>query len=453
MSLQVAVVGAGTMGAGIALLAAHHGHTVHLVGRSAATLDRASERIAATLAFLAAEGYGEPATAEGAVSRVDGSTDMAAALGAARFIVEAVPEESGIKGPVYRAIGAHAPREAIVASTTSGLNVFELAPDFPEPGRLLIAHFWNPPYLIPLVEVVPGPHTSPAVVRETEDLLRSWGRVPVLLRQYIPGFVGVRLNAAIYREALDLVDRGVVDARGIDAVMAESIALRFPVLGLLEIADFGGLDTFARVWEQLFPLISGASKVPTAVRRMVADGSLGLKSGRGFYDYGSRSTDALLRDRDRRLLRWLRDRGRYRVGGAAEDPMKRTRIAKEEFGLRTGAFSNGYCVDLGPALAIYTAGQLAVDARGNVVGGDDAARQAEHIYGVIEGILREVGATLDDVVKTTAFLTDIRDYPGVNAVRNRVFAGREPASTIVEVGKLVHPAAKVEIEAVAIRTK
>ena len=133
--------------------------------------------------------------------------------------------------------------------------------------------------------------------------------------------------------------------------------------------------------------------------------------------------------------------------------MKRTRIAKEEFGLRTGAFSNGYCVDLGPALAIYTAGQLAVDARGNVVGGDDAARQAEHIYGVIEGILREVGATLDDVVKTTAFLTDIRDYPGVNAVRNRVFAGREPASTIVEVGKLVHPAAKVEIEAVAIRTK
>src|SRR5206468_12227402 len=118
MSLQVAVVGAGTMGAGIALLAAHHGHTVHLVGRSAATLDRASERIAATLAFLAAEGYGEPATAEGAVSRVRGSTDMAAALGAARVIVEAVPEESGTNGPGYRAIGAHAPREAIVASTT-----------------------------------------------------------------------------------------------------------------------------------------------------------------------------------------------------------------------------------------------------------------------------------------------------------------------------------------------
>lgn len=133
--------------------------------------------------------------------------------------------------------------------------------------------------------------------------------------------------------------------------------------------------------------------------------------------------------------------------------MKRTRIVKEEFGLRTGAFSHGYCVDLGPALAIYTAGQLAVDAEGNIVGGDDAARQAEHIYGVLEGILREAGATLDDVVKTTAFLTDIRDYPRINEVRNRVFAGREPASTIVEVGKLVHPAARIEIEAVAIRVK
>lgn len=453
MTLEVTVVGAGTMGAGIALLAAHHGHAVQLVGRRQAALDRACDRIAGTLSFLAAEGYCEPAAAEGAASRVRCSTDMAAALRDARLVVEAVPEDPGVKELVYRAIGAQARHEAIVASTTSGLNVFELARDFPGPERLLIAHFWNPAYLIPLVEVVPGPRTSPAVVRETEDVLRSWGRAPVLLREYVPGFVGVRLNAAVYREALDLIDKGVVDARGIDVVMAESIALRLPVLSLLEIADFGGLDTFVRVWEHMFPLISGASEVPTAVRRMVGEGSLGLKSGRGFYDYGSRSTDSLLRDRDRRLLRWLRERHRFRMGGTGEDPMKRSRIARAEFGVRTGAFSHGYCVDLGPALAIYTAGLLAVDAAGDIVGGDDVARQAEHIYGVLERIFREAGATLDDVVKTTAFLTDIRDYPRVNEVRNRVFAGREPASTIVEVGKLVHPAAKIEIEAVAIRAK
>lgn len=131
--------------------------------------------------------------------------------------------------------------------------------------------------------------------------------------------------------------------------------------------------------------------------------------------------------------------------------MERRKIAGPQFGTRTGAFSNGYVVDLGTATIVYTAGHLAVDANGQIVGGSDAARQAEHIYGVLETILAEAGATLDDVVKTTAYLTDIRDYPAVNEVRNRVFAGREPASTIVEAPKLVHPLAKIEIELVAIR--
>jgi enamine deaminase RidA (YjgF/YER057c/UK114 family) len=252
---------------------------------------------------------------------------------------------------------------------------------------------------------------------------------------------------------LHLIDAGIVDAPGIDAVMAESVALRFPVLSLMEIADFGGLDTFVRVWQHIFPLISGGTEVPAAVRQKVTAGSLGLKSGRGFYDYGGRTPDSLLRERDRRLLRWLHDRDRYRAGGREETRAMRTRIAKREFGLRTGAFSHGYCVDVGSAVVIYTAGQLAVDADGHVIGSEDAARQAEHIYGVLEGILREAGASLDDVVKTTAYLTDIRDYARVNEVRNRVFANREPASTIVEVSKLVHPAAKIEIEAIAIRNK
>jgi enamine deaminase RidA (YjgF/YER057c/UK114 family) len=133
--------------------------------------------------------------------------------------------------------------------------------------------------------------------------------------------------------------------------------------------------------------------------------------------------------------------------------MKRTKIAAPEFGQRTGAFSNAYCVEVGDSVIIHVAGHLAVDAHGQVVGGEDTARQAEHIYGVIERILAAADATMDDVVKTTAYLSDIRDYPAVNEVRNRVFAGREPASTMVEVAKFVHPAAKIEIEAVAIRAR
>ncbi len=451
MRRAAVVVGAGTMGAGIALLLARHGVAVRLVARGGASVERAMARIERALAFLAEEGDLAPADATRAFARVQPSTDLPAALAGADLVLEAVTEDPAVKAEVYRAIGAGAPPDALVASTTSALDIFAVATDFPRPERLLIAHFWNPPYLVPLVEVVPGPHTSPAAVAEMEALLREWGRAPVTLRAYIPGFIGVRLNSALYREALSLVDAGVVDARGIDTVMRESIALRFPVLDLLEIADFGGLDTFARVWDHMFPEISATREPPATVRRFTRDGALGLKTGRGFYEYDGRSTDGLLQERDRRLLRWLRERDRYRLGAAPEERMRRRKIGGPEFGTRTGAFSHAYAVDLGGAEAIYVAGLLALDPHGAIVGGADTARQAEYIYGLIERILSSAGATLDDVVKTTGFLTDIRDYPAVNEVRNKVFAGREPASTIVEVSKLVHPAARIEIEAVAIR--
>ncbi len=447
------VVGAGTMGAGIALLLAARGMTVRLASRSAASLERAESRLRAAVAFLAGEGWLPAGGAEATLAAVRTTTDVDEALAGADLVLEAVTEDPAVKREVYRRIGARAPRAALVASTTSGLDVFAIAEGFPAPERLIVAHFWNPPYLVPLVEVVPGPATAPAIVRETEDLLRAWGCTPVTLARYVPGFIGVRLNTALYREAVDLIEQGITDAAGIDAVMRESIALRFPVLDLMAVADFGGLDTFSRVWAQNFPEISAAREIPPVVRRAVADGALGLKSGRGFYDWSGRSPEALLRERDRRLLLWLRERERYRLGGRAETTMKRTKIAAPEFGLRTGAFSNAYGVEVGDAVVIHVAGHLAVDADGQVVGGADTARQAEHIYGVIERILRSAGATMDDVVKTTAYLTDIRDYPAVNEVRNRVFAGREPASTMVEVTKLVHPQAKIEIEAVAIRPR
>jgi 3-hydroxybutyryl-CoA dehydrogenase len=462
MRRRATVVGTGTMGAGIATLLARHGLAVSLLGRSADAAERGSGRVRDALALLGEAGDLTPADAGAAAARVHPSADLAAALRESDLVIEAVAEDAAVKRDVYRAIGAGAPASALVASTTSGLDVFALAPDFPGPGRLLIAHFWNPAYLVPLVEVVPGPRTSAGAVAETEALLRGWGCEPVTLRAYVPGFIGVRLNSALYREALHLIDQGVVDAAGIDAVMRESIALRLPVLDLLQVADFGGLDTFARVWEHMFPLLDRSLEPPPLVSRMVAEGRLGLKTGQGFHDHGGRPAAALLRERDLRLIRWRRERARYRLGGsdpsgrvppAHQEATMRTKIAAPEFGLRTGAFSHACSVDLGPAVAIYTAGQLAVDPDGYLVGGADTARQAEFIYGVLERILAAAGATLDDIVKTTAYLTDIRDYPAVNEIRNRVFAGREPASTMVEVGKLVHPGARIEIEAVAIRSK
>jgi len=459
MRRRAVVVGAGTMGAGIALLAARHGVGTTLVGRQDAALALARERVERGLAFLEGAGLIDRAGAEGARARLTTSTDLAGAVADADLVLEAVTEDPDIKRVVYGAIGRAAATTAIVASTTSGLDIFSLLPDFPAPERLLIAHFWNPPYLVPLVEVVASPATSEAVVGETEALLRSWERVPVRLSRYVPGFIGVRLNSALYREAVDLIAHGITDARGIDTVMRESIALRFAVLDAMEVVDFGGLDTFGRVWANAFPAIAAGGTVPAFVDRLVAGGAAGVKAGRGFYEWGGRAPGELIDARDRQLARWLHERPRYRLeaalsgGPPAEEPMKRRKIAGPRFGMRTGAFSNGYVVDLGPAEMIYTAGHLAVDAEGRLVGGADTAKQAEYIYRVLEDILAEAGAGLDDVVKTTAYLTDIRDYPAVNEVRNRVFAGREPASTIVEAAKLVHPLARIEIELVAIRGK
>lgn len=304
------------MGGGIALLLAQHGLRVTLAGRSSSALDRAHQRIRVTLSFLADEGQGDGT----AIERIHTTTDLPGALRGAELVLEAVTEDPEVKRSVFKTIGAHAESSALVASTTSGLDIFELAPGFPAPQRLLIAHFWNPPYLIPLVEVVPGPRTSRAAVEELETLLRAWGRAPVTLGKYVPGFIGVRLNSALYREALELIESGVTDAEGIDTVMRESIALRFPVLDLFQIADFGGLDTFGRVWEHMFPLLACPREVSPSVQKRVAEGATGLKAGRGFHDYGAVPAETLLRERDRLLLRWLRERERYHLSAKEGQP-------------------------------------------------------------------------------------------------------------------------------------
>ncbi|MFQ5692217.1 MAG: 3-hydroxyacyl-CoA dehydrogenase family protein [Nitrospinota bacterium] len=313
MSRRVAVVGAGTMGHGIAQLFAHHGWEAVMIARQRESLRRARSQIEQNLTLLTRHGAGPPDGVKAVLGRIAATTDLAEGLAGADVVFEAIPESPEAKGAVYREIGGAAPEKATVASTTSGLDIYALAPGFPRPGRLIIAHFWNPAYLVPLVEVVLGPETE----RETADfmmgLLRELGRAPVLIPKCIPGFIGVRLASALYRECAALIQEGVTDAKGIDAVIREGISLRFPILDPMQVPDFGGLDTFLLVWESMFPELSAAKEVPAVVREMVDRGDLGLKSGRGFYDYAGRSREELLRERDEKLLLWLKERDRYRL--------------------------------------------------------------------------------------------------------------------------------------------
>jgi len=310
---RVAVIGAGIMGHGLAQLFAIHGHTVTLVARHEATLDRAREQIRKNLGALVQPGLLPADRIADATARLRASTRLPEAVADADLVMEAVPERPDVKAGVYDAVGAACPPAAVVTSTTSGLNIFAIAPEFPGPARLAIAHFWNPPYLVPLVEVVPGPRTAPEVLARIEAWLVHLGRVPVRLRGYIEGFIGVRLAAALYREALHLIQEGVTDPAGVDAVMRESVGLRFPVLDPLEVVDFGGLDTFAAVWSSVFPHLSAAAAPPPIVQEWVREGRVGLKAGRGFYDYAGQSREALLEQRDAKLMQWLADRQRYRL--------------------------------------------------------------------------------------------------------------------------------------------
>ncbi len=301
------------MGHGIAQLFAHHGWEAVLIARRRDSLDRARAQIENNLSLLSQHGAGPGDGVAAVLGRISATTDLAEGLERADLVFEAIPESPDAKREIYREIGTSAPEKAWVASTTSGLNIYDLAPDFPGPHRLIIAHFWNPPYLVPLVEVVLGPRTGEETADAMMAVLKALGSAPVLIRKCIPGFIGVRLASALYRECVSLIQDGVTDAEGIDAVMREGLSLRFPILDPMQVPDFGGLDTFRLVWESMFPEISAAKEVPPVVSEMVDGGDLGLKSGRGFYDYTGHSREDLLRERDEKLLLWLKERDRYRL--------------------------------------------------------------------------------------------------------------------------------------------
>ncbi|OYO06899.1 3-hydroxyacyl-CoA dehydrogenase [Enemella evansiae] len=269
----IAVVGAGQMGAGIAEVLARAGNQVRLVDARPGVADQVTERLA--LSTL------RPAeTLEDAV------------LGAG-LIVEAVSEDLQVKADLLGELGRLTPA-AIIASNSSTFGPSELAPHAADPGRLVVAHFFYPATVVPLVELVPSEHSDPGVLDAVQDLLAGAGRTVVRLRRDVPGFVANRLQAALLREAIHLVEEGVLDVAGIDEIVTASIGVRWSLAGPFRISDLGGLDVWAAVCGRLWPDL-GADTVPTWLQQRVAAGELGAKSGRGAYDPAEPAGEAYLR--------------------------------------------------------------------------------------------------------------------------------------------------------------
>ncbi len=296
----IAVVGAGLMGHGIAQVFASVGHSVRVYDVSRSALDAARHRIGVQLGLPA-----DTAADTGPLSRILFTEDLGEALEGVPFVVEAVPENLELKQNVFRRVSELAPEQAILASNTSTLSVTQMGAGTARPENQVIAHWFNPPYLIPVVEVVRGDHTSEATVAKTVDLLRGAGKAPVRVKREVPGFLVNRLQAALFREALSLLEAGVAEPEDLDRAVRGSFGLRLAAVGPLETADLGGLELWLKGMAYLYPHLSNATEPQGILQDKVARGHTGAKGGTGFFAYGDGGLEAEKR-RDALLLRLVK---------------------------------------------------------------------------------------------------------------------------------------------------
>ncbi len=292
------VVGAGVMGHSMAQVMAAAGVAVALVDNDPAALAKAKDLIASDLATLARAGEVPPGELEAIAGRISYSGDLAAAAEGIEFAIEAVVEVLAVKQEVFSVLDRHAPAEAVLASNTSSLDVLSQV-KVARPQRLVYAHWFAPPHIVPLVEIAPGPHSDQAVVDFTAGLMRRLGKRPVVLRRFVPSFIVNRIQAAISSTVLDMLAEGWVSPQEIDLAVKTSLGVRLPVVGVVQNMDFGGLDLYADIQR------AAKGQVHPVVADKVAKGHLGAKSGRGMYVYGGRGEAQITAARDERYLKVL----------------------------------------------------------------------------------------------------------------------------------------------------
>jgi 3-hydroxybutyryl-CoA dehydrogenase len=280
----VGVIGTGLMGVGIATQCALHGLRTIVHDVDPARLAGVNGKAQAVLDELIDAGRIDAAAREAALARMETSAQLDV-MAQAQFVFEAVPEVLDLKHRLYAQLDAVLAPDAILASNTSGFEPDKLAQALSAPQRFVIAHFWNPPHMIPLVEVVPGSATAPDVTARTETLMREIGMEPVVLAKAIPGFVGNRLQFAVLREALNIVRSGAASPEVVDRVMKASLGRRWSIVGPLESADMGGLDTFVDIASHLMPELAKDEGVIDLLREQVDAGRVGVRSGAGFYEW------------------------------------------------------------------------------------------------------------------------------------------------------------------------
>lgn len=298
----VAVVGAGTMGPGVAAVVASHGLKVRLYDIKPEILERARNTVDTVYeTLLAADFLTEDQVAQGNEG-LEFALDLKEALEGVDFVIETIPEDLEVKQSFFRQAEQMVPKKTILASNTSGIPITKLAEACRHPGRVIGMHWSNPPHVIPVIEVIRGAKTEDATVAATRELIERLDMIPVDVLRDVPGFVENRILYAIMREALHLLDQEVASAEDIDAIVKWGVGYKLSVIGPLELLDMAGLDIYHSVASYLNADLNASSEVSAIVRDKVAKGELGIKSGKGLFEYESDEIPALMQRRMRLLL-------------------------------------------------------------------------------------------------------------------------------------------------------
>ena len=282
---RIGVLGAGLMGHGIAQVFALHGHEVRVYDPSAQALASLRERIANNLRDLEED--------VGAAERVAPASTIEDCVSTADFVVEAALEDLGVKQKLFAEVERYAPASAVLASNTSVIPITDIMRDIKDGARTVGTHWWNPPFLVPLVEVIGTDRTSQATIDFTMELHKAIGKTPVHVKKDVPGFVGNRLQHALWREAISLVENGICDAETVDTVIKASFGRRIAVLGPLENADLVGTDLTLAIHKTVLPAIESRPGPSPYLEKLVAEGKLGMKSGEGFRKWSAEEQAAL----------------------------------------------------------------------------------------------------------------------------------------------------------------
>ena len=282
---RIAVVGAGLMGHGIAQVFALAGHDVTIYDSIAASLDTVKTRILTNLIDL-----GDDQTA---VERVTPVSDLAQAVRDADYVVEAVLEDLPLKQKLFAEIESYVRPDTILASNTSVIPITRIMEGLKQRERALGTHWWNPPYLVPLVEVIETQWTSRPAIDFTMKLHAAAGKKPAHVKKDVPGFIGNRLQHALWREAVALVEHGICDAETVDTVIKSAFGRRLAVLGPLENADMVGTDLTLAIHRTVLPDIDSRPRPSPYLEKLVKDQKLGFKSGEGFRKWSPEQQAAL----------------------------------------------------------------------------------------------------------------------------------------------------------------